>query len=109
MLTIPGDVSVNHLSYVFMIPGAHITGKAQGLFPGIREKTPGSLPGLLADFYGFSVGAVFRNLLTLRTNWRYSIVLSLPGLVIGIRIAIRANIPELNIIRTAAFYDKFGL
>ena len=109
MLTIPGDVSVNHLSYVFMIPGAHITGKAQGLFPGIREKTPGSLPGLLADFYGFSVGAVFRNLLTSLTNGCYSIVLSLPGLVIGIRIAIRANIPELNIIRTAAFYDKFGL
>ena len=92
-----------------MIPGAHITGKAQGLFPGIREKTPGSLPGLLADFYGFSVGAVFRNLLTSLTNGCYSIVLSLPGLVIGIRIAVRADECQGNIIRTAAGNDYLRL
>ena len=92
-----------------MIPCPNVLQETNRLFPGLCQEPASSLPGLFADFNGFSVGAVFRNLLTLRTNWRYSIVLSLPGLVIGIRIAIRANIPELNIIRTAAFYDKFGL
>ena len=80
------------------LAGAHITGKSQRLFP-----------GLFADFNGFSIGAVFRNLLASRTNRRYSIFLSLPGLVIGIRLTIRANVLELNIIRTAAVNDKFGL
>ena len=92
-----------------MIPGAHILGKAQRLFPGLCQEPASSLPGLFADFNGFSVGAVFRNLLASRTNRRYSIFLSLPGLVIGIRLTIRANVLELNIIRTAAVNDKFGL
>ena len=92
-----------------MIPCPNVLQETNRLFPGLCQEPASSLPGLFADFNGFSIGAVFRNLLASLTNRRYSIFLSLPGLVIGIRLTIRANVLELNIIRTAAVNDKFGL